>query len=65
MSELSKVAPTQAEMDKLLDPAYMSGKQLEILLKMDEKNVDRADLRLVLAAFIETYEQVVRGQGES
>ncbi len=61
MSELEKSMPSQAEMDDLLNPDFMSGRQLEILKKMDEKNVDRADLLELMRSFLDSYRSAVNG----
>ncbi len=55
MTELNKSAPTQAEMDQLLDPDYLSGRQRDALKRLDEKNVDRSDLMELFAGALEAY----------
>lgn len=54
-TELDTPAPSQAEIDALLNPDNMSGKQLEALRKMDEKNVDREDLGVLMAGMLDAY----------
>ena len=49
MSELEKTPPTQSEVDALLDPDILSGRQIAVLKKMDEKNVDTGDLEAAKA----------------
>ena len=56
MSELEKTPPTQSEVDALLDPDILSGRQIAVLKKMDEKNVDTGDLEAALAGFLVAYE---------
>lgn len=56
MSELNQTPPTQTEVDTLLDPDILSGKQITILKKIDEKNVDLEDLEDVFEGFLAAYE---------
>ncbi len=55
MSELNEAAPTQAEIDDLLNPDYLSGRQREALRRLDEKNIDRADLVALLQGALDAY----------
>lgn len=56
MVELNQIPPTQTEVDGLLDPDILSDKQIAILKKIDEKNVDIEDLEGVLEGFLSAYE---------
>lgn len=63
MTENTINPPSDADIDKLLDPDVMSGRQIEALRKIDEKNVDHSDLKNFLLAFIEGYESAKAGGG--
>lgn len=57
MSELGKETPSQSDIDELLNPDALSGRQIEVLRKLDEKNLDKEDLEEILSAFMTTYQQ--------
>lgn len=55
MSELDTPAPSKAEIKELLNPDFMSGKQIEVMKKIDESNVDRSDLEDLLEGLLASY----------
>lgn len=61
MSELDKLVPSQAEVDALLDPETLSGKQIAILRKLDEKNLDQDDLAILMQQMLDSYNAAKQG----
>lgn len=55
MPEDPALAPSEEEMDVLLDPQNLSGAQIDVLKKMDDKNVDHADIKILVTTFIEAF----------
>ena len=49
------VPPSQQQIDDLLNPDVLSGKQIEIMRKLDEKNLDREDMEEILRSFLASY----------
>ena len=57
MNENPETVVTQAEMDAALNPEIFSGAELRALKKLDEKNVDAADLTAMLEMALIAYQR--------
>ncbi len=55
------IPPSQSEMDAVLDPDVLSGAQIKVLKKLDEKNVDTEDLEQAILGALATYEAISDG----
>lgn len=56
-SELDQPIISDEAMEELLNPDNMSGNQREALKRLDDKNVDHADLKEALAGALAAYEK--------
>ena len=55
MSELNNPIPSKDEVNDLLNPDFMSGRQIAAFKKLDESNLDIEDFAELLQAAMDAY----------